>query len=160
MPKITAPIEQFKGDFEFLSNFYPSPLLYSLERYPTAEHAYQGAKCEHDKDRERIKDCETPGQARKLGRKVKLIANWEKVKIQVMRDVLKCKFLQNPELAIKLIKTGERKLIGGNWWKDTFWGVSNFGYNKGQGENHLGKLLMELRSDLRQAVERSLICRK
>ena len=55
-------------------------------------------------------------------------------------------------LAQKLIEmTGNSTLIEGNWWNDRFWGVDS---KTGIGENHLGKLLMELRAELvRRAAE-------
>ena len=48
------------------------------------------------------------------------------------------------ELALALKYTGDAELIEGNNWGDTFWGVCN-----GVGENHLGKLLMARRAQLR-----------
>ena len=65
------------------------------------------------------------------------------MKIDIMRQVLKSKFTQNPELKAKLIATGDAELIEGNNWNDRFWGVC-----RGVGQNHLGKLLMEVRAEL------------
>lgn len=155
MPSVTPPISEFRGEFLFLSNFYPSPLTYEGEEYATAEHAYQAAKCEDDIQHERIKLCETPALAKKMGRRVKLVHDWEEIKLRVMRDILWAKFAYNVELATKLLETKQRKLIEGNWWGDTFWGVC-----KGRGENHLGKLLMLVRDRIREQIERSLICRR
>ena len=72
--------------------------------------------------------------------------DWETVKIDVMRDVLKSKFSLNSELREKLIATGDVELIEGNHWNDRFWGVC-----RGKGQNHLGKLLMELRKILKKS---------
>ena len=36
------------------------------------------------------------------------------------------------------------ELIEGNVWNDTFWGVCN-----GKGHNHLGKILMKVRDEIR-----------
>ena len=83
------------------------------------------------------------GQAKRLGKRVELRPDWEDVKIDIMRQVLKSKFTQNPELKAKLIATGDAELIEGNNWNDRFWGVCN-----GKGQNHLGRLLMELRAEL------------
>jgi predicted NAD-dependent protein-ADP-ribosyltransferase YbiA (DUF1768 family) len=43
-----------------------------------------------------------------------------------------------------LMQTGERQLIEGNTWGDTYWGVCD-----GEGENNLGKLIMQVRKELR-----------
>ena len=56
----------------------------------------------------------SPGQAKRLGRKVDLREDWETVKIDVMRNVLKSKFSLNSELREKLIATGDVELIEGN----------------------------------------------
>lgn len=57
-----------------------------------------------------------------------------------MREVVECKFKQNRWLMQKLMSTGKTQLVEGNNWNDTFWGVY-----KGEGENMLGKILMEIR---------------
>ena len=79
----------------------------------------------------------------RLGRRIELRPDWEEVKIEIMRQVLKSKFTHNPELREKLIATGNTELIEGNNWNDRFWGVC-----RGVGKNHLGKLLMEIRAEL------------
>ena len=68
---------------------------------------------------------------------------WEEVRIGVMEEVQMAKFSQHPELAEKLIATGEAKLTYNNECGDTYWGVFN-----GEGENNLGKVLMRVRSRL------------
>jgi ribA/ribD-fused uncharacterized protein len=89
-----------------------------------------------------IRSALTPGKAKRLGRKVTLRANWELIKIDVMLDLVRQKF-QDPDLAWMLINTGDAELIEGNHWGDKFWGVCN-----GEGENHLGKILMQVRDEI------------
>ena len=84
--------------------------------------------------------------AKKLGRTVKLRPDWNEVKLSVMLEVLRHKFNQNPDLADKLLATGDTLLQEGNTWHDYYWGVCN-----GKGENNLGKLLMLVRQELREA---------
>lgn len=60
-----------------------------------------------------------------------------------MRSTLNAKFSQHPDLAAKLDRTGNARLVEGNTWGDVFWGVD---METGHGESHLGKLLMELRA--------------
>lgn len=129
-------ISNFHGDYAFLSNFWPGGK-------DTLEHKFQAAKTLDQEERLTILSAATPGRAKKLGQKCKLRPNWEKIKISVMRDLLKEKF-QDPDLRQWLLETGDEELVEGNTWGDTFWGVCD-----GVGENHLGKLLMELRSSLR-----------
>ncbi len=53
------------------------------------------------------------------------------------------KFTRHFDLREKLLATGDRKLVEGNTWGDTFWGVC-----RGNGKNHLGKILMKIRAEL------------
>lgn len=138
-----TPITSFKGRYYFLSNFYPVEVAYEGIYYHSAEHAYQAAKT-LDKDlRRKIAKLISAGHAKKQGRQLPLRADWEQVKLDVMWDVLWAKFGQHKYLKDYLLLTGSAKLVEGNTWGDTYWGVCN-----GVGENHLGRLLMELRAEL------------
>lgn len=84
-------------------------------------------------------------QAKAAGKKVLLREDWDQIKVDVMTEVVRLKFQQNPELRTKLLSTGDALLVEGNWWKDTFWGVCN-----GIGNNHLGQILMKVRSEINE----------
>lgn len=113
-------------------------------RFPTVEHAYQAAKTLDLKARERIRLLPTAGKAKAAGKRLKLRDDWEEVKIGIMRGLLRQKFAPGTFLAGVLLETGERELIEVNTWGDRFWGECP----RGVGENHLGKLLMEIRAEL------------
>lgn len=139
-------IEEFTKEFRFLSNFWIAPVELEGKIYMSVEHAYQAAKTTNPAEREMIRRASEPAMARTYGRKsVKLRPDWEKVKMTVMEDLLRQKFA-HPDLRACLLATGDVKLIEGNWWGDTFWGVC-----KGLGQNHLGKLLMKIRQELQDA---------
>lgn len=138
----TNIINSFTGKYAFLSNFYPSPITIDNIQYPTVEHAFQAQKTLDIKERIKISKIKDPGSAKAIGRKVKLRVDWEEIKMTVMRKCLKEKF-KDPYLQESLIETGTAKLIEGNFWNDTYWGICN-----GIGENHLGQLLMEIRNDI------------
>jgi ribA/ribD-fused uncharacterized protein len=69
--------------------------------------------------------------------------DWNDIKIDVMRDLLQEKF-SDDDLRELLLATGDAELIEGNTWNDYFWGVC-----LGEGQNWLGKLLMEVRKELK-----------
>ena len=79
--------------------------------------------------------------AKKLGRKVKLRPDWNKIRLSVMKRVVKMKFTQNPELMEKLRKING-PIVEENTWNDTFWGICN-----GYGANNLGKILEAIRGE-------------
>ena len=136
-------ITRFKGQYEFLSNMYPTILYVDGEIYPSAEHAFQAMKCLNRDDRIAMSVCRSAKEAKQAGRLVDLRPDWEDVKVDLMYKVLKAKF-EDPELAQKLKGTKEETLVEGNTWGDDFWGVNS----KGQGKNMLGQLLMKVRKEL------------
>ena len=136
-------IGPFKCQYEFLSNFYPSRIFYDGFMYPTVEHAFQASKTMDYDIRKSIALAQTPNIAKKMGRKIVLRPYWSDIKVFIMADLVSKKFAI-PELQIKLLETGNEELIEINWWNDVFWGFCN-----GVGENNLGKILMQIRSNLR-----------
>lgn len=140
---MNTPITSFTGHYSFLSNFYPAPVAVSHGTYHTAEHAFQASKAAREEDRQRIRATETPQKAKKIGRSIKLRDNWERIKVGFMKECVRAKF-KDLELQRKLLETGDRELIEGNWWGDKYWGVCN-----GVGKNMLGRILMSVRDELR-----------
>ena len=105
-------IDNFDGEFAFLSNFYESPCEFEGVVYPTVEHAFQAAKTLDQLERQEIAAAPTPGKAKRMGRKVQLREDWELVKTDVMRECLKSKF-NHPILKMQLLATKDAMLIEG-----------------------------------------------
>jgi ribA/ribD-fused uncharacterized protein len=138
-------IEGFHGPFRFLSNFFPAAIEVDRIQYPTVEHAYQAAKCNNRVDRQTIAALPSPGAAKRAGGKLALREDWNEVKVGVMAELLRLKFTtSHVELGDLLLATGDASLVEANTWGDTFWGVCH-----GAGENHLGRLLMQVRAGMR-----------
>jgi ribA/ribD-fused uncharacterized protein len=138
-------IDSFRGPYAYLSNFYLCDVVIYGWTFPSAEHAYQAMKAADPATAwpwfaNRGK---TPGEAKRLGRKILIRPDWESVKVGFMRAIVFDKFNRHIELNDALQSTGDALLIEGNDWGDTFWGVCN-----GVGENQLGKILMETRLHL------------
>lgn len=145
---MAEPITEFRGEHRFLSNFYPCRVTVDGITYPTAEHAFQAAKTLDYRERRRIADLPTPGEAKRAGRRLKLRDDWELIKGREMRKIIKAKFRRNPELAEKLLATFPRELVEGNTWGDRYWGKI-FKSGKLHGYNHLGIILMAERDSLK-----------
>ena len=153
---VPARIDSFTGPYRFLSNFYRSPIMCPIppdytEHHlaETVENAYQACKCQHPEDAKAIIWARSPGEAKRMGRRVELLVDWDRRRIPLMRILLAIKFRAGIDLAGLLLATGDAELVEGNTWGDQFWGVCN-----GVGENHLGRLLMDQR-DLLQLGGRS-----
>lgn len=138
-----AKITSFHGEFRWLSNFWPALVELDGMEFPSVEHAYQAAKTNDIETRERFQSMMLKsGEAKRMGRRVNIRADWEQVKLSVMLELLRGKF-KCADLRAKLLSTGNAELVEGNNWNDTFWGVCN-----GRGQNHLGKLLMQVRNEI------------
>lgn len=136
-------INSFKGKYYFLSNFYSAPVTYDGLTFQNNEAAFQAAKCINPELRKQFINL-NPSEAKRSGRRVKLRSDWEQVKVVIMRDICKAKFEQNEDLRQQLIATGSEPLEEGNTWGDRIWGTVN-----GVGQNHLGKILMQIRNEYR-----------
>ena len=137
-------IASFTGAFKFLSNFYLCKVEYEGIAYPSSEHAYVAAKTTDIIQKYAIAEMDSPGEVKKLGRKLKLRSDWEKVKLPIMRAVVEAKFDQNSDLMEMLQMTRPHQLVEGNSWGDVYWGQSPVG----KGRNELGKILMSIRDDI------------
>ena len=137
-------IDSFRDEFNFLSNFYPASIWIDGERYPSVEHAFQAAKASDPASKKLIREARTAAMAKKLGKSVDMVPNWDTERVLVMRRLLQEKF-KNPLLRSLLLVTENIPLVEGNTWHDTTWGVCN-----GVGSNLLGKLLMEIRDECRR----------
>lgn len=135
-------IGSFTGPNRFLSNFYPAEIDLDGVVYATLEHAFQARKTMDPDERAKIHAAKTPGEAKRLGRRVTLVSDWEKIKIGIMRMLVSQKFIKHRVLRADLMATGDAPLVEGNTWGDTFWGVC-----RGKGQNWLGRILMEIRAE-------------
>lgn len=139
-------IASFKGEYSFLSNFFPAPVF----GFPTVEHYYQAAKSMDPEHHRAILATPYPGRAKRLGRRVGLRPDWEDVKFKVMERGLREKF-KISEMKKALLATGDAELLEGNVWHDNEFG--NCWCPKCReipGKNMLGKLLMRIRSELKE----------
>ncbi|MBK7407433.1 MAG: NADAR family protein [Saprospirales bacterium] len=138
-------IAMFKGQYKWLSNFTLCEINYQGTRYASVEHAYMSAKSDDPEWKEQCADPDIkPGKIKYMSREITLLENWHDIRVEVMRECLEQKFTQEP-FRTWLLETGDEYLQEGNYWGDSFWG---FDMETRQGENLLGKLIMEIRDRL------------
>ena len=146
-------IEEFQGDNRWLSNFWLVVIQHNGRIFRSVEHAYQASKFEEITPIvEEIQNSKTPGEAKKLGKKYKHLVrkDWNEINLQIMEELVRKKF-QDRELRRKLLATGEQTIQEGNWWHDEFWG---YNFHTGKGLNHLGKIIMKIRDEIRKEVNK------
>ncbi len=132
----------FRDQFYFLSNMFPCKIVFKGIVYSCAEAAFQAQKCP-----ERAQEFKGLNgfEAKRLGRKVDLVAGWDENKDRIMTDIVRAKFYQNKDLARRLLETNSQELIEDNTWGDYYWG-----HCRGHGQNRLGQILMLIRDNLRE----------
>ena len=150
-------------------------LMIDGREYPTVEHFFQASKFIASAEvlpamryADLVREATTPNIAKVLAcqkvgggyqwrTKLNLIItqylaegviirpDWEIVKNDVMYEGVHQKFLQNRELAEKLLATGVKQLVE-HTGRDAYWGDGG----DGSGRNMLGEILMKVRGALRE----------
>lgn len=126
-------------------------------KVPSAEALYQAMRFSHLPEIQReIVSQKSPMaakmKAKKDGRRELLTrCDWNEVRLQVMRWVLRVKLVQcwGEFFVDDLLATGSRPIVERSR-KDRFWGAVPDENGVLRGENMLGQLLMELREEVRQ----------
>ncbi|QQO08379.1 NADAR family protein [Breznakiella homolactica] len=133
----------------YLSNYFVIDISVDGEVYRSVEHYYQSQKTLDPEMADRIKNAPTCDDAKTLGNSPGLVLreDWGTYKVDVMRKALEAKFTQHVAMKRQLLDTGDAVLMEDSQ-KDYFWGIGA----DGTGKSMLGKLLMELRSELRTAA--------
>ena len=141
-----AQVFFYEHDFYVLSNFSAFTLYWGRHRFDTSEAAYHWEKFADAGIRREILNAPSAHEAFKIAERNKSLRhpNWDELKVEVMRGILRAKAEQHDYVRRKLLATGDRELIEDSW-RDEFWG---WGPNR-DGQNMLGRLWMEIRNDLR-----------
>ena len=128
------------------SNFSDHGITLGDGFWPTTEHYFQAQKFLGTPHVEVIRRAKTPNDAARLGRQRTrpLRADWESVKDDVMRGAIRAKFTQHDDCRRELLGTGDAPLVE-KTTGDCYWGCGT----NGDGKNMLGKILVELRAELR-----------
>lgn len=137
----------FRNKHAWLSNFADVPIKDKYFTYKSVENAYMAFKQKDMKWKEFCRD-NSASVVKRESKKILIREDWDDIKLKVMKFCLDQKFRQEP-FRTKLIETGDQNIIEGNYWKDTYWGV-DLKQNPNIGENHLGRIIMEIRKEIKQ----------
>jgi ribA/ribD-fused uncharacterized protein len=147
----TTHVYFYEQEFYVLSNFSAFRLRWQGLDFDTSEHAYQWEKFANRYRhlvllgiQQEILQARSAHAAFKIAERYRPLRrqDWDQVKVDIMRDILRAKLDQHAYVRGKLLETGERELIEDSW-RDSFWG---WGPDR-TGQNMLGKLWMELRAE-------------
>lgn len=137
-----------RGEFGAFSNFSRHPFTLEGKRWPTSEHYFQAQKFAGTEHEGAVRRARTPKEAATMGRDRSrpLRRDWERVKAEIMRRAVRAKFAAHAELQVLLLSTGDAELVEAAP-RDDYWGAGA----DGSGKNMLGKILMQVRAELRAA---------
>ena len=124
------------------------------KNWPSTEHFFQAQKFVGTPIEDKIRKCGSAREAFELARNPRYQAwlhpDWHKgVKDDVMLLAVKEKFSQHEDLQRTLLQTGDREIIE-HTANDSYWGD---GGGWGRGQNKLGKILMQVRGELREDTQ-------
>lgn len=135
------------GIFGFMSNLYKRSIEFEGRTFTCSETAYQFGKPNDVKIAEWIVSAPKPHLCAAAAHSLfafDIRPDWNQVKVDRMKAVLRAKFTQHEDLKKSLLDTGNARLIEESK-SDAFWGIGK----SGKGKNMLGVLLVELRDNLR-----------
>jgi ribA/ribD-fused uncharacterized protein len=137
----------FSAPFEPLNNWSAHKVMLWGQDFPTVEHGYHWRKFNNHKPRVAAEILATgsPWAALRVERQYATArrADWQVVKVDVMRELLRAKLAQHEDVREILTLAGTRTIIENSPW-DGFWGLGP----DGDGQNQLGRLWMELQAEL------------
>jgi ribA/ribD-fused uncharacterized protein len=150
--KECAVFRKTRDSFGGLSNMAPGfPMQIDGIAIRTSESLYQACRFPYDPDLQRLViEQRSPMTAKMITKphRVHTRADWDSVRVGIMRWVLRVKLAQNWESFGELLRcTGGMPIVEDSY-KDTFWGAKAVNSDRLVGQNILGRLLMELRQDL------------
>jgi len=170
-PVLFYGADESKGEYRYMSNMFVAPFEVDGMTFPTVEHYFQWSKAMmfEGKDSEsakkmmkapRNKEFTEAKSVKALGKKVKDFspAQWDDVKIPIMEKAVRAKFVNVKHgLLEKLLATGDRPIGEANP-RDKYWGIGTSvdtadakNPSKWKGQNQLGKILMKLRNEFKEA---------
>ncbi|MBP9817332.1 NADAR family protein [Candidatus Shapirobacteria bacterium] len=145
-PGPTDKIYFYPKEYYVFDNFSSFQVEWQGVLWPTSEHAFQavGFFDTAPDVYEKIKLTRSAHDAQKIAHenKDKLPAEWDKINVGIMMDILRHKIDQHPYVLKKLLQSGDREIIEDSW-RDPVWG---WGEHQ-DGQNLLGKIWMELRKE-------------
>ncbi|HXQ67662.1 MAG TPA: NADAR family protein [Alphaproteobacteria bacterium] len=164
------PVRRFQGADRYLSNMYYAAVAWGdavtpLRLWPLNELPYVLAKTLSPEARAegmelfRAVEQARPGAGgaaiNRWGKDLVLRPDWDRAKDAVMLALVRDKFARNAGLKALLLASGNGLIEEGNDWGDLYWGVALKGKPKrgikaGDGQNKLGKILMQVRDELRR----------
>lgn len=146
------------GQYGFLSNLARYEVEFEGRKFMSSEHAYQYGK----PNKQPIADWLANAPLARLCALAAhallpydVVPNWNEIKLYRMERIVRAKFTQNKDIAAFLIATGNAELIEES--NDSYWGSGVIIGDTYHGHNHLGNILMQIRTELGGAKREDIL---
>lgn len=146
--------KKVKEEYGWMGNMAPYPIKFDGKVWLTSEALFQGMRYDVVGIQEIIRNEKSPMGAKMKAKKFKdqmVVVPMSAQDVENMRKCVRMKFDQHPDLKKELMKTKGVFIyedIGNrNGERHKFWGAKKISENEGDGQNMMGKILMELRDE-------------
>ena len=141
----------FGGRWGCFSNMAAFRVYWRGADWMTSEHAFMATKFDDPRIADAIRCARSGYEAKKLAQThaKHIVADWDEKKLAIMEEIVHAKLSQHPYIQKKLLETGDRDIVEDSP-TDSFWGRGP----DWRGENHLGKIWMKLREEMRSRMKR------
>ena len=141
--------------YGWMGNMAPYPIMFEGKIWRTSEALFQGMRFDDEEIKEIIRKEKSPMGAKMKAKKYSdqmVVVPMTELDVEQMKKCVRMKFDQHPALKKMLLDT-----VGAYIYEDIgnrkgerhkFWGVKKISENEGDGQNMMGRILMELRDEL------------
>ncbi len=137
------------GPLGYLASYSNHGFELDGQYWPTTEHYYQAQKFSDPLIKEKIRMASTPKEASTIGRdrSLPIRSDWDEIRQEIMHKAVLAKFKTNKDILKKLLDTGNEEIVECTT-KEWYWGCGP----DGTGQNNYGKILCQVRSELKDYV--------
>jgi len=146
--------------YGWMGNMAPYPIKFDGKVWLTSEALFQSMRYDDVSVKEIIRGEKSPMGAKMKSKKYKgqmVVVPMSELDVENMRKCVKMKFDQHPQLKRQLINTKDAFIyedIGNrNGERHKFWGVKKLSESEADGNNMMGKILMELRDEYLKEIK-------
>ena len=144
----------------WMGNMAPYPIKFDGKVWRTSEALFQSMRFDDDSVKEIIRGEKSPMGAKmkaKKNRDQMVVVPMSELDVENMRKCVKMKFDAHPQLKRQLMNTKDSFIyedIGNrNGERHKFWGAKKLSESEGDGNNMMGKILMDLREEYLKEIK-------
>lgn len=133
-----------------LDIFFPFEVNFGGVTFPSVGHAFESAR---SLEESWVRTCINPNSTKEIlyrrHEELEIVPNWNQIKLKLMFDLITQKY-SDKKLKAELLDTKGQNIEAGGEDASEFWG-KNWAVEPNTGENWLGRIIMEVRSNLRKS---------